>query len=212
MAKAERTLPATMGASQRSFCSGVATFSSTIMLPSSGAAELRPPARRSSGSWLRSRPPCRPCRGRRRGLGLQLEAPQAFRLRQGAQALQLRHGDVPVAVIGGAVPLHRQDVSLDEGRDAGARILDARRNGEIHDLPVSQPAARRERERRRCSASAFSSSALTWPENLVLARAMCARRGSPRGPHRPRRPRPGSRRARSRCRRTGAARPAAPRP
>ncbi len=31
--------PATMGASQRSFWAGVATFSSTIMLPSSGAAE-----------------------------------------------------------------------------------------------------------------------------------------------------------------------------
>ena len=40
MAKAERTAPETIGASQRAFCSGVATRSSTIMLPSSGAAEL----------------------------------------------------------------------------------------------------------------------------------------------------------------------------
>ena len=40
MAKAERTRPSTIGASQRAFWSGVATFSSTIMLPSSGAAEL----------------------------------------------------------------------------------------------------------------------------------------------------------------------------
>ena len=40
MAKAERTAPETIGASQRSFWAGVATFSSTIMLPSSGAAEL----------------------------------------------------------------------------------------------------------------------------------------------------------------------------
>ena len=38
--KDERTRPSTMGCSQRSFCASVATFSSTIMLPSSGAAQL----------------------------------------------------------------------------------------------------------------------------------------------------------------------------
>ena len=41
MAKDDRTLPSTIGCSQRSFCASVATFSSTIMLPSSGAAELK---------------------------------------------------------------------------------------------------------------------------------------------------------------------------
>ena len=40
MAKADRTSPRAMGASQRSFCPGVPTASSSIMLPSSGAAEL----------------------------------------------------------------------------------------------------------------------------------------------------------------------------
>ena len=41
MTKAERTLPSTMGCSQRFFCASVPTFSSTIMLPSSGAAQLK---------------------------------------------------------------------------------------------------------------------------------------------------------------------------
>ena len=41
IAKDDRTLPSTIGCSQRSFCASVATFSSTIMLPSSGAAELK---------------------------------------------------------------------------------------------------------------------------------------------------------------------------
>jgi len=41
MAKAERTLPSTIGRSHRSFCAGVATVSSSIMLPSSGAALLK---------------------------------------------------------------------------------------------------------------------------------------------------------------------------
>ncbi len=40
MTNAERTSPATMGSSQRCFCSGVPTFSSRIMLPSSGGAQL----------------------------------------------------------------------------------------------------------------------------------------------------------------------------
>jgi hypothetical protein len=41
MAKAERTVPSTIGCSQRSFCASLATFSSSIMLPSSGAAQLK---------------------------------------------------------------------------------------------------------------------------------------------------------------------------
>ena len=40
IANAERTVPSTMGCSQRSFCASVPTFSSSIMLPSSGAAQL----------------------------------------------------------------------------------------------------------------------------------------------------------------------------
>ena len=52
----------TIGCSQRSFCSVVPTASSTIMLPSSGAAELKRRGQRSSGSWPRSRRPCRLCR------------------------------------------------------------------------------------------------------------------------------------------------------
>jgi hypothetical protein len=39
--KADRTRPSAMGLSQRSFCAGVPSASSTIMLPSSGAAELK---------------------------------------------------------------------------------------------------------------------------------------------------------------------------
>jgi hypothetical protein len=38
--KDERTRPSTIGASQRARCAGVATFASSIMLPSSGAAAL----------------------------------------------------------------------------------------------------------------------------------------------------------------------------
>ena len=41
IAKAERTRPSTIGCSQRRFCASVATFSSTIMLPSSGAQALK---------------------------------------------------------------------------------------------------------------------------------------------------------------------------
>ena len=41
IANAERTRPSTIGASQRAFCAGVATFASTVMLPSSGAAALK---------------------------------------------------------------------------------------------------------------------------------------------------------------------------
>ena len=40
MTNDERTLPSTIGCSQRFFCAGVPTFSSTSMLPSSGAAQL----------------------------------------------------------------------------------------------------------------------------------------------------------------------------
>ncbi len=40
MAKAERTRPSMIGCSQRSFCASPSTLSSTIMLPSSGAAAL----------------------------------------------------------------------------------------------------------------------------------------------------------------------------
>ena len=40
MTKDERTLPSTMGLSQRSCWASVPTFASTVMLPSSGAAEL----------------------------------------------------------------------------------------------------------------------------------------------------------------------------
>ena len=40
MAKADRTSPRAMGASQRSLCASVPSASSTIMLPSSGAAAL----------------------------------------------------------------------------------------------------------------------------------------------------------------------------
>ncbi len=36
----ERTLPSTIGCSQRAFCSSVPILFSTIMLPSSGAAQL----------------------------------------------------------------------------------------------------------------------------------------------------------------------------
>ena len=39
--KAERTRPSAMGCSQRSFWAGLATFSRTDMLPSSGAAQLK---------------------------------------------------------------------------------------------------------------------------------------------------------------------------
>ncbi len=41
MTMAERTLPSTIGCSHRFFCSGVPTRSSTHMLPSSGAAQLK---------------------------------------------------------------------------------------------------------------------------------------------------------------------------
>ena len=41
MAKEERTRPSMIGSSQRSFCASVPTRSSRIMLPSSGAAQLK---------------------------------------------------------------------------------------------------------------------------------------------------------------------------
>ena len=41
MANAERISPASSGRSQRSFCSGVPTRSSTSMFPVSGAEQLR---------------------------------------------------------------------------------------------------------------------------------------------------------------------------
>ena len=41
MAKAERALPSTIGLSQISCCSGVATRASMFMLPSSGAMQLK---------------------------------------------------------------------------------------------------------------------------------------------------------------------------
>ena len=41
IAKADRTAPEAMGTSQRACCSGVPAAASTIMLPSSGAAELK---------------------------------------------------------------------------------------------------------------------------------------------------------------------------
>ena len=41
IAKAERTLPSTMGISHRAFCASVATLFKRIMLPSSGAAALK---------------------------------------------------------------------------------------------------------------------------------------------------------------------------
>ncbi len=41
IANAERTRPATMGASQRACCAGVATLARSVMLPSSGAAQLK---------------------------------------------------------------------------------------------------------------------------------------------------------------------------
>jgi len=40
MAKAERALPSMIGCSQRSFWAWVPTFSNSIMLPSSGGAQL----------------------------------------------------------------------------------------------------------------------------------------------------------------------------
>ena len=41
MTNDERTAPSTIGCSQRAFCASVPTLSSTIMLPSSGAAQLK---------------------------------------------------------------------------------------------------------------------------------------------------------------------------
>jgi hypothetical protein len=41
MTNADRTRPSTIGTSQRCCCAGVATFASTVMLPSSGAAQLK---------------------------------------------------------------------------------------------------------------------------------------------------------------------------
>ena len=41
IANAERTRPSTIGASQRACCAGVPTLASSIMLPSSGAAQLK---------------------------------------------------------------------------------------------------------------------------------------------------------------------------
>src|SRR4051812_23955839 len=55
----ERTFPSTIGCSQHVFCSGVPTFSSTSMLPSSGAAQLHatgPKRERPSSSYTAAMP------------------------------------------------------------------------------------------------------------------------------------------------------------
>lgn len=41
IANAERTCPSTTGCNHQRFCASVPTFSTTIMLPSSGAAQLK---------------------------------------------------------------------------------------------------------------------------------------------------------------------------
>ena len=123
MAKAERTLPSTIGASQRSFCSGRAQRlqhhhvavvrrrrieddraedRAVHLLVADGHADLAKPGAA--------------------GLGLELEAPQPVRPRLGAKAVEQRQGDVAVRVIGGLVGLQRQDLVARRSRRCGRDI------------------------------------------------------------------------------------------
>jgi hypothetical protein len=54
------------------------------------------------------------------GLSLQLQAPQTFGLRLGAQILQQIEADVLVRIVSRAVGFERDQLALDESRDAGA--------------------------------------------------------------------------------------------
>ena len=59
IAKAERTLPSTIGRSHRSFCAGVPTSASRFILPSSGAAQLKhtgPKIERFASSYIAAQP------------------------------------------------------------------------------------------------------------------------------------------------------------
>jgi hypothetical protein len=61
-----------------------------------------------------------------------LQAPQAGGLGLGAQGGQGCGSDILVLVPGAPVGLDGQDLALDEGRDAGAILLDAGREREVH--------------------------------------------------------------------------------
>jgi len=109
MTKAERTLPSTIGCSQRVFWASVATFFSTIMLPSSGARTVQRdrtedrPIRflvdRSHRLHTKAQPTARDGH---------LWRPQPCGLRLCARRLKRRLADVFVLVEVGCVVLHRQ--------------------------------------------------------------------------------------------------------
>ncbi len=133
IAKAERTLPSTIGRSHLSFCAGVPTSASRFMLPSSGAAQLNatgPKIERFASSYIAAQPtigsPMPPnsfgaC-GAHRPCGLRLVA----------HAREQIEADVLVVVVVRPIGLERQHMLFHEGARAHADILDLGGQREIH--------------------------------------------------------------------------------
>ncbi len=125
IANDERTSPATIGASQRSFCAGVAIFESTVMFPSSGAAQLkltgpkieRPISSYSTAISATEQPSPPSARG---SCGVQ--RPRRFTSsRSGFEMLGV---DVLVLVVRGGIRFERDHAFVDERAHRGALRLE----------------------------------------------------------------------------------------